>query len=162
MSPSIAAVGCPDAAGDRLVQCIRMTLVPEPRSPGRHLSTAHRCPLARRRQMKFLFATVVVVFAIAACATGQGVATGATLSPSQASTPTSSPPGPHPGPSAWPPGAHVIEPDASPVAQCFVRPTATRNSRSRGRPITSVTAAACVLRGSSSPRPPDGRPSTPS
>ena len=57
MSPSIAAVGCPDAARDRVVQCIRVTPVPEPRSPGRHPSIAHPCPLARRHQMKRMFAT---------------------------------------------------------------------------------------------------------
>jgi len=52
--------------------------------------------------MKHMFATVVVVFAIAGCATGQGVATGAATSPSQASTPTSSPLGPSPTPSKSP------------------------------------------------------------
>jgi len=57
--------------------------------------------------MKRMFATAVVVFAIAGCATGQGVATGAATSPSQASTPTSSPPGPSP--------AGVRSPSPSPL-----------------------------------------------
>ena len=58
--------------------------------------------------MKHVFAIVVVVFAIAACTTGQGVATGATTSPSQASTPTSSPPGP--SPTAVPsPGSSILD-----------------------------------------------------
>jgi hypothetical protein len=42
--------------------------------------------------MKHLFATVVVVFAIAGCATGQGVATGAATPPSAISAPTPTPP----------------------------------------------------------------------
>jgi hypothetical protein len=46
--------------------------------------------------MKHMFATVVVVFAIAGCATGQGLATGAATSATAAPTPTSSPPGPSP------------------------------------------------------------------
>jgi hypothetical protein len=46
--------------------------------------------------MKRMFATVVVVFAIAGCATGQGVATGTPAKASPASIPTSSPPGPSP------------------------------------------------------------------
>ena len=94
-----------------MVQCIRMTPVPEPRSPGRHLSTAHPCPLARRRQMKRMFATVVVVFAIAGCATGQGVATGAATSATAAPTPTTSPPGPTPSPSR--------SPSPVPLRPCF-------------------------------------------
>ena len=46
--------------------------------------------------MKHMFATVVVVFAIAACATGPGVATGAATSATVAATPSTSPPGPTP------------------------------------------------------------------
>lgn len=75
-----------------------MTPVPEPRSSGRHLSIAP-LPTCRKRQMKHMFATVVVVFAIAGCATGQGVATGAATSATAAPTPTTSPPGPTPSPS---------------------------------------------------------------
>jgi len=52
--------------------------------------------------MKHMFATVVVVFAIAGCATGQGVTTGATSSATAAPTPTTSPPGPTPSPSKSP------------------------------------------------------------
>jgi hypothetical protein len=52
--------------------------------------------------MKHMFATVVVVFAIAGCATGQGVATGAAASATAAPTPTTSPPGPTPSPSKSP------------------------------------------------------------
>ena len=43
--------------------------------------------------MKQMFATVVVVFAIAGCATGQGVATGAADLGDSAPTPTTRPPG---------------------------------------------------------------------
>jgi hypothetical protein len=46
--------------------------------------------------MKHMFATVVVVFAIAGCAAGQGAATGAATSATAAPTPTTSPPGPSP------------------------------------------------------------------
>ena len=41
--------------------------------------------------MKRMFATVVVVFAIAACATGQGVTTGSAAFPTPAPTPTMRP-----------------------------------------------------------------------
>jgi hypothetical protein len=85
--------------------------------------------------MKHMFATVVVVFAIAACATGQGVATGAATSPSQASTPTSSPPEPTPSPTPspskspspspalfpngpLPAGSHTIQPFVGPGGLC--------------------------------------------
>ena len=61
--------------------------------------------------MKHMFATVVVVFAIAGCATGQGVATGAATSPSQLSTPTASPPGPTPSPSKSPAPSAALFPD---------------------------------------------------
>lgn len=58
--------------------------------------------------MKHMFATVVVVFAIAGCTAGQDVGTGATTSPSQASTPTTSPAGP--SPTAVPsPGSSVLD-----------------------------------------------------
>ena len=52
--------------------------------------------------MKHLFATVVVVFAMAGCGTGQGVATGAATSATTAPTPTASPPEPTPSPSKSP------------------------------------------------------------
>ena len=52
--------------------------------------------------MKHMFATVFVVFAIAACSTGQGVATGAATSATVAATPSTSPPGPTPSPSISP------------------------------------------------------------
>ena len=52
--------------------------------------------------MKRMFATVLVVFAIAGCATGQGVATGAAAPASAAPTPTTSSPGPTPSPSKSP------------------------------------------------------------
>ena len=52
--------------------------------------------------MKHMFATVVVVFAIAGCTTGQGVATGAATSATAAPAPTTSPPGPTPSPSKSP------------------------------------------------------------
>jgi len=52
--------------------------------------------------MKRMFATAVVVFAIAGCATGQGVATGAATSATAAPTPTTGPPGPTPSPSKSP------------------------------------------------------------
>ena len=52
--------------------------------------------------MKHMFATVVVVFAIAGCATGQDVATGAATSATAAPTPTTTPSGPTPSPSESP------------------------------------------------------------
>src|SRR4029450_8758779 len=72
----------------------------EPLAPGWHPSTAHRCPFARRRLMKRMFATVVVALSIAGCTTGQGVATGAAASPGQASAPIPSPA--RPGPTGVP------------------------------------------------------------
>jgi hypothetical protein len=52
--------------------------------------------------MKRMFGTIVVVFAVAGCATGQGVATGAVTSATTSPTPTTSPPGPTPSPSKSP------------------------------------------------------------
>ena len=52
--------------------------------------------------MKRVFATVVVVIAIAGCATGQGIPTGAATSTTAAPTPTTSPAGPTPSPSKSP------------------------------------------------------------
>jgi hypothetical protein len=81
--------------------------------------------------MKHMFATVVVVFAIAACATGQGVATGAATSATAAPTPTTSPPEPTPSPSKspapspalfpigpLPAGSHTIQPFVGPGGLC--------------------------------------------
>lgn len=61
--------------------------------------------------MKHMFATVVVVFAIAGCATGQGVATGAATSATAAPAPTTSPPGPTPSPSKSPSPSPVLVPN---------------------------------------------------
>jgi hypothetical protein len=63
--------------------------------------------------MKQMFATVVVVFAIAGCTTGQGVATEGATSATAAPTPTTSPPSPtapaSPSPSLSPSPARVPE-----------------------------------------------------
>ena len=82
--------------------------------------------------MKHMFATVVVVFAIAGCATGQPVATGAATSATPASTPTMRPPGPTPSPSKspspspalfpigpLPAGSHTIQPFVGPGGLCL-------------------------------------------
>jgi hypothetical protein len=78
---------------------------------------------------------VVVVFAIAGCATGPDEASGTLASPSQASTPTSSPPGPSPtavpspskspapSPALFPigplpAGSHTIQPFVGPGGLC--------------------------------------------
>ena len=81
--------------------------------------------------MKRMFATVVVVFAIAGCATGQSVATGAATSATAAPTPTTSPPGPtpslskSPAPSPalfpngpLPAGSYTIQPFVGPGGLC--------------------------------------------
>jgi hypothetical protein len=85
--------------------------------------------------MKRMFATVVVVFAIAGCATGQGVATGAATSATAAQGPTTSPPGPTPSPSKSPSpspsparipdgplaaGTYTFQPFAGPGGLCVV------------------------------------------
>ena len=82
--------------------------------------------------MKRMFATVVVVFAIAGCATGQGVATGAATSATAAPTPTTSPPGPTQSPSKspspslalfpngpLPAGSYTIQPFVGPGGLCM-------------------------------------------
>jgi hypothetical protein len=80
--------------------------------------------------MKLMIATVVV-FAIAGCATGQGVATGAATSAAAAPTPTTSPAGPTSSPSRspspspvlfpngpLPAGSHTIQPFVGPGGLC--------------------------------------------
>ena len=81
--------------------------------------------------MKRMFATVVVVFAIAGCATGQGVATGAATSATAAPTATTSPPSPTPSPielasaspvlfpsGPLPAGSYTIQPFVGPGGLC--------------------------------------------
>ncbi len=88
--------------------------------------------------MKHMFATVVVVFAIVGCATGQGVATGPPASVSLAPTPTTSPPGPtpslskSPAPSPalfpngpLPAGSYTIQPFVGPGGLCVGQPGCT-------------------------------------
>jgi hypothetical protein len=82
--------------------------------------------------MKRMFATVIVVFAIAGCATGQGVATGAASSATAAPTPTTSPPrptpslsqSPVPSPALFPngplpAGTYTIQPFVGPGGLCM-------------------------------------------
>ena len=81
--------------------------------------------------MKRMFSTVVVVFAIAGCATGQGVATGAATSataaptPSLSSSPTLTPSrSPAPSPALFPigplaAGSHTIQPFVGPGGLCM-------------------------------------------